>query len=371
MKPKTTHLTVILSAVLLMSGVALAQNSSDNTTEANSTLNDTEDIESKLGSGVISYNFVTKGLPAQAAEEAEETGEVEAERDFEIEPDSDTNFSISESEAQDIAVKELGSNEWDLTSSDRSSDGVYEFEFSAGESEAEVDVDGSTGKVTRLEGEVEYEPEESEKRDSAVVSLTGFIQFEDSGYELEVESEEEDSTVTYTVTIEESEEDVSSQQITKRSISEQVDVEEGTYDVDLVVVRDGERVIQQNRKVEVPGTGGVEEEDSQYEESPENMTREELVEEVKDLRERIVELTGDKSDSEDKQGEQGPPEDIPANPGQGEDNEESEEANETEESNETEENETEDSSQGPPSEAPGNSDRRPGFVNNILSGLFG
>lgn len=359
MKTKTQHLAVILSVFVLMTGAVVAQNSSDNETEVNSTPEDQESVQSKLGDGVRSYNFVTKGLPAQASEEAEEVGEVDAEREFEKEPDSDTNFSISESEAQNIALKELGSQEWNLTESENSSDGVYEFSFEAGESEAEVNVDGSSGEVTKLEGEIEYEPEESEKRDSAVISLTGFIEFNNGGYELEVESEEEDDTVSYTVTIKDSE-GPATQAITRKEISEQVEAEAGTYNVNLNVVRDGETVMEQTRKVEVPDAGSSsEEEDSErFEQNPENMTRDELIEEVRDLRERIRELTASESDEEDSE-RQGPPEEVPANPGQ-----EDEGSNESEAENE--------SRQGPPSETPGQgSSNRPGFVNNLLRGLFG
>lgn len=355
MKTKTQHLAVILSAFVLMTGAVVAQNSSGNETDINSTLNDTEDIQNKLGEGIRSYNFVTKGLPSQASEEAEETGSIDAKKEFEREPDSNTNFSLSESEAEEKALEELGSSEWELVESDKSSDGEYEFTFKAGESEAEVSVDGSSGEVTKLEGEIEYEPEEKEKRDSPVISLTGFIEFNNGGYELEVESEDEENTVTYTVTIKESE-GPATQVITRKDISEQVEAEPGTYNVNLNVVRDGETVMTQTREIEVPETGeDSEDSDSErFEQNPENMTRDELIEEVRDLRERIRELTASESDER-----QGPPEEVPANPGQ-----EDEDSNESESENE--------SQQGSPSETPGQgSDNRPGFVNNLLRGLFG
>ncbi len=289
MKTKTQFIAVTLSALLLMSGAAMAQNSSDTELGDNISSNDTDDSESRLGDGVRSYSFDIQGLPAGAA-------------------------------------------------------------LKGPSSSAEED------------------PSEVERAEEPVVRLSGFVEFETGGYEVEVESEEENRTVDLTVAIEEPEE-AATQQVTRLPVEENVEVEDGSHTVDLEVVRGNETVLERTKEVKVSST---EEDESQYEKSPENMTREELVEEVRDLREKLAELTGDdESDSEDKQGEQGPPEDIPANPGQGEDEEDSEEANETEESDETAGNETEDSSEGPPSEAPGNSERRPGFVNNLLSGLFG
>lgn len=289
MKTKTQFIAVTLSALLLMSGAAMAQNRSDTDLEDNISSNDTDDSESRLGDGVRSYSFDIQGLPAGAA-------------------------------------------------------------LKGPSSSAEED------------------PSEVERAEEPVVRLSGFVEFETGGYEVEVESEEENRTVDLTVAIEEPEE-AATQQVTRVPVEENVEVEDGSYTVDLEVVRGNETVLERTKEVKVSST---EEDESQYEKSPENITREELVEEVRDLREKLAELTGDdESDSEDKHGEQGPPEDIPANPGQGEDEEDSEEANKTEESDETAGNETEDSSEGPPSEAPGNSERRPGFVNNLLSGLFG
>lgn len=363
MKTKTQHIAVILSVFVLMTGAVVAQNSSDNETDVNSTLNDQDKVQNKLGEGVRSYNFVTKGLPAQASEEAEETGSVDAEKEFEREPDSNSNFSISESEAQELAIDELGSSEWNLTESDKSSEGVYEFSFEAGESEAEVNVDGSSGEITKLKGEIEYEPEESEKRDSPVISLTGFIEFNNGGYEVEVESEEEENTVTYTVTIKESE-GAATQAITREKISEQVEAEGGTYNVNLNVVRDGETVMEETRKVEVPETGEEEKEDDSSQDL-ENMTREELIEEVKDLREQVRELRSN-GDNEDSNGRQGPPENVPAQNGNDDNSEDSSEVE-----NESSEAENE-SSEESPSETPGQGNsNRPGFVNNILRGIFG
>jgi hypothetical protein len=91
------------------------------------------------------------------------------------------------------------------------------------------------------------------------------------------------------------------------------------------------------------------------------MTREELIEEVKDLREQVLDLSESMNrPDEDSNQRQGPPEDVPAQPG------------EDEEENESESNESEERGQGPPTDTPGQgSDNRPGFVNNLLNGIFG
>ncbi len=285
MKTKTQFIAVTLSALLLMSGAATAQNSSDTELEDNISSNDTDDSESRLGDGVRSYSFDIQGLPVGAA-------------------------------------------------------------LKGPSSSAEED------------------PSEVERAEEPVVRLSGFVEFETGGYEVEVESEEENRTVDLTVAIEEPEE-APTQQITRVPVEENLEVEEGSYTVDLEVVRGNETLLERTKEVKISST---EEDESQYEKSPENMTQEELVEEVKQLREKIAELTGEETDSEERQG---PPEDIPANPGQ-EGDDDSEEANETEESDETEGNETEDSSLGPPSETPGQGNsNRPGFVNRMLGGLFG
>lgn len=345
MKTKTQHFAVILSALVLMTGAVVAQNSSDNETDINSTLNNTDNISSELGDGVRAYNFVIKGLPAQASEEAEEIGKVDAEKEFETEPDSNRNFSISESKAEEIAIEELGSNEWNLTDLEKSSEGVYEFSFKAGESEAEVNVDGSSGNVTRLEGEIEYEPKDSEKRESPVISLTGFVEFNTGGYEVDVESETEENTVNLTVKIEDPE-GSATQAISRVPVKETLETEGGDYTVNLNVVRGSETVLQTTEKVTIPESS-EEKEDSRFKQDPENMTREELVEEVKDLRERIIALTKDpvsQPDGADDNQKQNPPKDVPAQP----------------------EDEDKDS------ETPGQGNsNRPGFVNRILEGIFG
>ncbi len=297
MKTKTQFLAVTLSAFLLMSGAAMAQNSSDPDLEDNISSNDTDDSDSRLGDGVRSYSFDIQALPVGAA-------------------------------------------------------------LKGPSSSAEED------------------PSEVERAEEPVVRVSGFVEFETGGYEVEVESEEENRTVDLTVMIEEPEE-ADTQQVTRVPVEENIEVEEGSYTVNLDVVRGSQTVLERTKEVKVASS---EEENSEKDKDLENMTREELIDEVKQLREKLEELRGDESDSEDNEQRQGPPEDLPANPEQGDDEDDREETNETdtgnEETNETETeepegNETEDSSEGPPSEAPGNSDNRPGFVNNILSGIFG
>jgi len=350
MKTKMKYTAIIMAAFLMFSGAAIAQNSS-NSTEDDNISDNTSEPASQLGEGVRAFNFNIKGLPATPDSAGD--SEVDGETEYEIEPDSDENFTISEDEAQRVAIKELGSTEWDLVSSERGDNGVYEFDYKRGESEATVEVDGSTGKVVTLEGEVEYE---SETREESVVQLSGFVEFTSGGYGLEVESEESEGEVDFVATIKEPEEDATTQQIDRIPVKEDVEVESGKHTVNLEVVRNGEKVLERTREINIPET---EKDDSEtnYEKAPEDMTREELVEEVEKLREKVRELTEDTAESGDER-RQGPPEDIPSNPGEG-----------TKESGKSDN--ASDEKQRPPSEAPGNSSNRPGFVNDLLGGLFG
>lgn len=347
---RTAYLTVFISLFLLMAGAVSAQTSQDFEVSGES-----QDAESQLGEAVQSYNFVIRGLPAEAdIEGPSNSGEVDAEREFENEPDENTNFSLSEEKALEAARESLGSDEWDLEDSSRDDeDGVYEFEFTAGESEAETEVDGSSGEVISLEGEVEYEPEEQERREDSTLSLSGFVVFDSDNYEVEVESEDREDSVDFTVVIE-GENESDSEGETRAPVEETEEVGPGTYNVNLEVVRDGETVLQRSDEVTVPESETEEAEESdEVREDPEDMTREQLIEEVKSLREQIRELQEDTQSN----GEQGPPSDVPAEP------------SEDEETEEEESDESEDS--GRPTEAPGEgSSNRPGFVNDLLNGLF-
>lgn len=359
MKTTLEYLAVFASLALLLTGTALADSGHNATHEFEFSDNSSE-AESQLGDGVRAYNFVIRGLPAQAAVEGpDNSGEVDAEKEFERrEADANTNFSVSQEEAIKMAKKELGSTEWNLESTDRDEeDGLYEFSFIRGESEAEVVVDASSGEVIALEGEVEYEPEE--RREEPVVSLSGFIVFNSGGYEVDVESEEENNNVDFTVNISEPE-GMTTQAITRVPVKETEDVEPGTSNVNLQVVRNGETVLERNRELEIPDTRSEEDKEdhkTEFEQDPANMSRQELVKEVKELRERVRELEAELGD------EAGEAPESPGPPGERDDEET--------EDGETE-NESGDDSEGTPSEAPGQgSNRRPGFVNNLLSGLFG
>lgn len=280
MKTHIQYLAVIMSAFLMLTGAAMAQNSTNSTEDEFSSNNTSEDV-SQLGDGVRAYNFNMQGLPAQAALEGP------------------------------------------ANSADQGDDS------------------------------------EAERTEEPVVRLSGFVEFNTGGYEVDVETEEENNTVDFTVTIEEPE-GAATQAITRVPVEENFEAEPGNYTANLEVVRDDETVLERTEEVNVPESNEEADEDSErFEQDPENMTREELIEEVRDLRERIMDLTGE---AEDESERQGPPEEVPANPGQ-----------EDEDSNESEESESENESQeGPPSETPGQgSDNRPGFVNRMLSGIFG
>lgn len=283
MKTSIQYLAVIMSAFLMLTGAAVAQNSTNSTEDEFSSNNTSEDV-SQLGDGVREYNFNIQGLPAQAALEGP------------------------------------------VNSADQEDDS------------------------------------EAERTEEPVVRLSGFVEFNTGGYEVDVETEEENNTVDFTVTIEEPEESAT-QAITRAPVEENFEAEPGNYTANLEVVRNDETVLERTEEVNVPESNEEAEEDSErFEQDPENMTREELIEEVRDLRERVSELTEDAEESGEER--EGPPEDIPANPGQ---------EDEDEESNESEESESENESQeGPPSDTPGQGNsNRPGFVNNLLRGIFG
>ena len=346
---------VLVTALLLLTSGAAAQEQAPNQTQ-----------NSVLGEDVLSYNFVMRGLPGSSQEE------VEADRSFEQEEDGDESFNLSEDEALEIAREELGSSEWNLEDSEQS-EGLYEFEFVREESEAEVSVDGSSGRIVEFEAEIEWEPENEEP--SAV--LSGFIQFSREGYEVDtdIEVDEENSEASFEVEIEQ-EDELGAEVINREEIREFEDAAPGTYTGTLEVVRDDEVVHTEEQDFRVPGpveNESEEEEDS--EESLENMSRDELIEEVRSLREQVQSLQNridagrPESPGNRPDGIDTPEEESDEDDSEESENETEDEENETEESES--ENETDDSeSSGPPTGAPGNSDQRPGFVNRMLSGIF-
>jgi len=363
-KPKTS--IILVTALLFLSSVALAQDSG---------LDDVpEEPETELGEGVLAYNFVMRGLPASDGEE------VDVERSFEVDADDNDSFSISQEEAVQTALDELGSSEWELEEAERS-EGLYELTFVRGESEAEVSVDGSTGTIVELDAEVEYEPLEEP---SAV--LSGFVQFSNDRFELDtdIEVNEEENRAQFEVEIEE-DGDMGSDVVTRESIREFEDAEPGEYTGVLEVIRADEVVHTEEQEFTVPSPeeNDSESEDGETEDSNETeeesedeeqslgleeMSRQQLVDEIRDLREEVERLRNQASD-------RGPEE--PPTPGddseENEENESDEDESEDEDTEDSESEESEDSneSEGPPTGAPGNSENRPGFVNRMLSGLFG
>ncbi len=364
-KPQLVLFTALL---LLTSGAAAQELGTDLETDAET---------SNLGEDVLSYNFVMRGLPESSQEE------VEADRSFEQEEDGDESYNLSEDEALEIARDELGGTEWNLEDSERS-EGLYEFEFVRGESEAEVSVDGSSGRIVEFEAEIEWDPGNEES--SAV--LSGFIQFSREGYEVDtdIEVDEENSEASFEVVIEGDE--LGARVINREEIREFEDAAPETYTGRLEVVRDDEVVHTEEQEFRVPGPGEDESDEDESEESEEddeskdeseasleNMSREELIEEVRSLREQVQSLQN-RIDSGRPESPGNRPDGIDTPEDESDEDESEESENETEdEENETEEsesdNELEDSeSSGPPTEAPGNSDQRPGFINRMLSGIF-
>lgn len=354
----------LVTALLLLASGAAAQEQAPNQTQ-----------ESVLGEDVIASNFVMRGLPGSSQEE------VEADRSFEREADSDESFNLSEDDALEVTREELGSSEWTLEDSEQS-EGLYEFSFVRGESEAEVSVDGSSGRIVEFEAEVEWEPENEEP--SAV--LSGFIQFSRQGYEVDtdIEVDEENSEALFEVEIEQDEED-GAEVITREEIRGFEDAAPGSYTGTLEVVREDEVVHSEEQEFRVPGPVENESDDEESEETEdeeqedegdegsegqglEDMSREELIQEIRDLREQVESLRDEASDSQQDRSDQAEP-----------DSETEEAENETESEDEEQESgeddreeDSQNESESPgPEGTPGNSENRPGFVNRMLSGLFG
>lgn len=307
---------------------------------------------SNMGEDVLSHNFVMQGLPGDTSiEESSNAEEIEFERSFEREASENEGFEINQEQALENALEELGSSEWQLVESERSS-GLYEFSFERDESEAEVSVDGFTGEVVELDAEIEWEPGNREPS----VSLTGFIQFSRLGYEVDSDTDvnEDERTVTFELEIEQDE--VSeSESLNRQPVREVEDVEPGRYNAVVEVVRDDEVVYTENDQIVVPGDSETEEEEeSREQESLEEASREELIEEIKSLREQVRDLQNridsNRPETDVEQDRDEATEEV----------EEVEDVEEATEGSESEEVET-----------PGRSDSRPGFVNNLLSGIFG
>lgn len=361
------QLALITALLLLTSGVA-AQEQASNQTQ-----------DSVLGEDVIASNFVMLGLPGSSQEE------VEADRSFEREADSDESYNLTEDDAVEVARDELGSSEWNLGDSERS-EGLYEFSFVRGESEAEVSVDGSSGRIVEFEAEIEWEPENEEP--SAV--LSGFIQFSREGYEVDtdIDVDEENSEASFEVVIEE--DDLGAEVTAREEIREFEDAAPGSYTGRLEVVRDDEVIHTEEQEFTVPGPAENESEDEESEETEEDeseeesgqdeseqnesedqsleeMSKEELIQEIRDLREQVQSLRDEASNSPQDQSDQAEPDSETEEP---ENETESEEEQESGEDESEEDSENESESSGPEG-TPGNSEDRPSFVNRMLSGLFG
>ena len=344
----------LVTALLLLASGAAAQGQVQPTTNT------------VLGEDILSYNFVMRGLPGSSQEE------VEADRSFEREADSDESFNLSEDDALEVAREELGSSEWTLEDSEQS-EGLYEFSFVRGESEAEVSVDGSSGRIVEFEAEVEWEPENEEP--SAV--LSGFIQFSRQGYEVDtdIEVDEENSEALFEVEIEQDEED-GAEVITREEIREFEDAAPGSYTGTLEVVREDEVVHTEEQEFTVPGPVENESDDEESEETEEDeesegqgleeMSREELIQEIRDLREQVESLRDEASNSQQDRSDQAEPDSETEEP----ENETESEEQESGEDDGEEDSQNESESSGPEG-TPGNSENRPGFVNRMLSGLFG
>lgn len=318
--------------------------------------------ESDLGEGVIAYNFIMRGLPASDGEE------VKLERTFEAEESSNQSFLISQEEAIGIAIDELGSSEWELDEAEQD-DGLHELEFTRGDSEAELEIDGSTGTITEFEAEVEYEPQ-----DEASAVLSGFIQFSNDRYEVDtdIEVNEETNEAYFEAEIEE-ENDAGATVVSRESIEEFEDAEPGKYTGTLEVIRNNQVVHTEKQEFNVPGPrSNTSEESEETHEELEEMSRDDLIEEVRALRAQVESLKDQLSQTQSEETSSNPEQDQ-ANETDEETNEDTEELGEEQDSEDledsTEQSDDEDDIQEP--ETPGQSDNRPGFVDRMLSGLIG
>lgn len=375
MKTESFHALVIFAALMFLSGAAVATNHT----------NDTEDVapppaDSSLGDGVISSNFVLLGVAGPAADAIEKPSqeqESEGEVKIDKERDDNDNITINKSDAEQTARNVLSTpeqGEWMLEDSEtEEDDGYFKFEFvlegvNNTEGEAEVRVDGSTGEVFRHEEEIEREIEEEgeearEALEGGAVSLKGHIAFRNGGYEVETEEEQEADSVTFTVRIESPEEDsMNTMAVDRKEIAESVEVESGTYDAAVKVVRDGEKIHSQSKQVTVRGTGEAEEEsEEQQRQELMKKSKEELVKMILDLREEVEEGHEHSGEERDQEREERERRDL------------EEPEDETEES----ETEVEAEANGTEAEAeveregPGSNSNRPGFVGRMLGSVFG
>lgn len=97
--------------------------------------------------------------PAMADQHLNETDDSEIDG-----TDNSTELLINQSNAEETARQALSDNNWTLEdSSVDEENGYYKFEFTSGESEAEVRVDGSSGEIFRQEEEHESSDEDSEE----------------------------------------------------------------------------------------------------------------------------------------------------------------------------------------------------------------
>ena len=277
-------------------------------------------LQNELGENVLSYEFDIRGLPSEDSE-FQRPDEIDHQYGYSGMEDGEEGFDITEDEALSIARKELESNEWELDDSYRSR-GVYEFRFVKEDSNAQIVIDGSSKEIVEFDAETGWVPKIN---DSSVI-LTGFINFDGTSSELEVDSTLDDDTIIFDVKIKESTGDTSPKTTVK--FRGEQEVGPGQYDGIIRFHRNGEIVHTEGRRIRVPG-----EPDEEDQEDLEEMSREELMNEVISLRERVDSLRSQTSNT-DNEG--------------------------------SVENESSDNQGGQQEKS-----NKPGFIGSLLSGLFG
>lgn len=188
----------------------------------------------------------------------------------------------------------------------------------------------------------------SVNNNQGLLILDGHINFRTTGYSVDVSSSSTENDVDFLVNISGNEEpdSIAGQAVTREKIIENVQRPPGNYTAGVKVLYDEGTLLEKSKRVEVPEPDTLE-----------NMSREELENEVRNLREKIDSLHSRIDDLESSFKSQNPPErpgNVPDTAGNPE--------VESRDSGEDLER---------PEGVPGRNSNRPGFVDSLLSGLFG
>lgn len=190
-----------------------------------------------------------------------------------------------------------------------------------------------------------------------VLLLDGHINFRTTGYSVDVSSSSMEDEVDFLVNISGNEDpdSIAGQAVTREKIIENVQRPPGNYTASVEVVYDGETLLEKSERVEVLEPDTVE-----------NMSREELENEVRELREKVGNLHSRIDDLESTLEGQAPPEGPQNVPDTG-----GESGGRGPPAGLEEQFGNNSGDSGRPEGVPGRNSNRPGFVESLLSGLFG